>query len=208
MKNENFVVYFILDEKSEAIKIGYTGNLDSRFSGIQTGNPNPLIILHTIECRSDKQAADLEKQLHNRFDHLRLSGEWFKNDIKLLQECFKENFKFQIKQKREPLVYNTLWGEESFFDKKNHPLCFFYGNYVAQILDSYENSLRLSIPFRTMEWDTNGKMELLPYSTEINRVFISTKKHEENLKQKRFEKLKFNESLNTKANTIEQFISL
>ena len=40
-----------------------------------------------------------------------------------------------------------------------------------------------------MEYPTYGKSLLLPYSNEVNRVFISTKKHEENMEYKRFKKI-------------------
>ena len=202
-------VYFALDEESNALKIGKADDVDDRLSTLQTGNPNPLIILYTIKCRSDWHALDLEKKLHERFDALHIRGEWFKYDLKLFQQCFKETFNFEPKQKREPLINSTLWGEEIIFDVKKHPRCYFYKHHVAQILDSYENCQKKTIAFRTMEWDTDGKMELLPHSKEINRVFISTRKHNENMKQIRFEKakqLKLNEKIT--ANTIENFVTL
>ena len=201
-------VYFALDEESNALKIGKADDVDDRLSSLQTGNPNPLIILHTIKCRSDWHALDLEKKLHERFDALHIRGEWFKYDLKLFQQCFNEDFNFEPKKKREPLIRNTVYGEINLFDPKTAPRCNFYRNYIAQILDSYENAESLTIQYRTMEWDTNGERKLLRYSRQINRVYISTKKHEENLKQKRFEKqkqLKLNENLNN--TTIEKFIT-
>ena len=200
-------VYFILDEKSNALKIGYAADVDSRFSSIQTGNPNPLVILHTIKCRSERHAANLEKELHIRFGQYRLRGEWFTFDVELFKEFFREDFNFQPKQKREALVNSTLWGDESIFDPRTHPHCFFYENYVAQIKHSYEKSLRFSVPFRTMEYPTYGKQMLLPYSQETNKVFISTRKHNENLELNRFQRdkqLKLNEVLT--ANTIENLL--
>ena len=68
------------------------------------------------------------------------------------------------------------------------PRCYFYPELVAQIKESYEKSLSLKLPFRTMKWPTNGKQMLLPFSKEIDKVFISAKKHNENLIQKKFEK--------------------
>ena len=56
-----------------------------------------------------------------------------------------------------------------------------------------------------MEWDTNGEQKLLPYSPAINRVFISSKKHQENLLQKRFESKKKIEKSVSKSNTLEIF---
>ena len=44
-------VYFILDEKSKAIKIGKANNIEQRLSDLQTGNPNILNVIYQIECR-------------------------------------------------------------------------------------------------------------------------------------------------------------
>jgi hypothetical protein len=49
-----------------------------------------------------------------------------------------------------------------------------------------------------MIYPTNGKKMLLPYSHELNRVFISHKKHEENCNLKRFLK-------ESEANTLDSF---
>ena len=207
MNTENYVVYFILDEKSNAMKIGYAANVDNRFSTIQTGNPNSLVILNTIKCRSEQHAAHLERELHNRFHQNRLRGEWFTFNLEVFKDLLKEEFNFEPKQKREPLINSTLWGDQKVFDPQTHPRCFFYENYVAQIKHSYEKSFRFSIPFRTMEYPTYGKQMLGQYSKEVNKVFISTKKHLENLELNRFQRdkqLKLNAVLT--ANTVENFI--
>jgi len=182
-------VYFILDNTSGAIKIGKANDIEERISGLQTGNPNELIVLHYIKCESVENAFNLEKYCHDKFHHLHVRGEWFKYDKKLFQNFFTEETIFKIKSKRKPLVRNTLWGEEITFDISTHPRCYFYDWHVAQIYDSYEKASRLTIPFRTMKWDTQDKSLLLPFSDKKNRVFISNKKHEENMKEKRFEKI-------------------
>lgn len=180
-------VYFILDENSKKIKIGKANDVQERISSLQTGNPNPLKIRHIIECKSEQISFLLEKQYHEKFKHLRGIGEWFDYDENLFEEFILNQSNIQVKKKRQPLVISTLFGEETFVDIELHPRCYFYPECSAQIKDSYENSLKLSMPYRTMAWPTDGKQMLLPFSTETNRVFISTKKHNENLKQKRFE---------------------
>jgi len=183
-------VYLILDKKSEAVKIGKANNVDERLSSLQTGNPNELIILHQIKCNSEDLAFILEKDYHNKFSHLNLHGEWFKYDKETFQNFFIEEINFKMKQKRKPLINQTLFGEEMvLFDIDKHPRCYFYPQHVAQIYDSYEKAEKLTVPFRTMEYPTHGKSLLLPYSNKINRVFISTKKHEEIMELKRFKKL-------------------
>ena len=61
-------VYFILDETSNAIKIGKANDIDERISGLQTGNPNELILLHYIKCESVENAFNLEKYCHDKFE--------------------------------------------------------------------------------------------------------------------------------------------
>ena len=183
-------VYFILDETSNAIKIGKANDIHERLSGLQTGNPNELIVLHYIKCKSVEDAFNLERDYHNKFNHIHTRGEWFQYDKELFQNFFIEETNFKTKSKREPLINNTLFGKEIVFDISTHPRCYFYRGYVAQIYDSYENAVALAVPFRTMKYPTYGKSLLLPYSNRKDRVFISTKKHEENMELNRFKKTK------------------
>ena len=184
-------VYFILDNTSGAIKIGKADDVDERLSALQTGNPNDLVVLHYIKCESVENAFNLEKYCHDKFSHAHMRGEWFKYDKKLFQNFFTEETIFKIKSKRESLTVKNLFGQETvIFDIATHPRCHFYDWHVAQIYDSYEKAERLTIPFRTMEYPTYGKSLILPYSNEVNRVFISTKKHEQNMEYKRFKKIK------------------
>ena len=81
-----------------------------------------------------------------------------------------------------------LLGEETIFDESLHPRCFFYPHLVAQIVQSYENSVKIKNPYRTMEYPTEGKKMLFPFSDEVNKVFISTRKHKENLLLQKYEK--------------------
>jgi hypothetical protein len=181
-------VYFILDKISNAVKIGKANDVLDRLSTLQTGNPNKLILLGYIECISEKYSFLIEKQYHQKFKDLHLNGEWFRYDEKIFQNLLLNESNIKTKSKRQPLTINTLWGEEVVRDVVTHPRCYFYSELVAQIKENYEKSLNLKLPFRTMRYPTNGKKMLLPYSTEVNRVFISARKHNENRKQKEFEK--------------------
>ena len=182
-------VYFILDENSNAVKIGKANNIQERFSDLQTGNPNKLEVIYFITCDTIEKSEELEKKLHKKFESLRIgtNGEWFTYNEDIFKEFFKEENQFVPKEKRKPLVINTLFGETiEYFGIKNSPSCYFYPHLTAQIMDNYEKSMRLSVPFRTMKYPTYGKQMLLPYSTEVNRVFISNKKHKENLEFNKF----------------------
>lgn len=183
-------VYFILDEKSAAVKIGKSNNIEERLSDLQTGNSNLLTVEHFIECKSEEHSFELEKKLHKKFEHLHIKGEWFKYDPDLFNYINNESIKFTSKEKRNPLKIGTLFGEEELFGSKNSPSCYFYLSLTAQIMNNFEESVKLKVPFRTMEYPTNRKSLLLPYSNKQDRVFISHKKHEENMQLNRFKKRK------------------
>ena len=199
--NKESCVYFILDEKSEAIKIGKADDIGDRLPSLQTGNPNQLIVLNTIKCESVKHAFNLEQKFHNFFGHLHIRGEWFSYDKDIFKNFFFNQSDFQPKEKRNPLIIQSLFGEETIFDIKKHPRCRFYENHVAQIKESYENATKLTLPYRTMKYPTHGKSMLLPHSLEKDRVFISTRKHQENLEYNKF--LTKNNSI---QNSVEQFV--
>ena len=74
------MIYFIQAGSGE-IKIGYTTQSGkARLKGLQTASPTKLMLL----CETIGTAR-LEKQLHERFAHLRLTGEWFKSAPELLE---------------------------------------------------------------------------------------------------------------------------
>lgn len=67
-------VYIVEEEKSKRVKIGYTsGDVWSRIDQLQTGNPEPLVLVK--EYRDEGR--DFEKRLHRKFQNYRLMGEWF-----------------------------------------------------------------------------------------------------------------------------------
>ena len=74
-------VYFIQEGGCEGhVKIGYTlGSPLERLRSFRTGNPRPLALLVAIPG-----ARSLEVALHARFADLRIAGEWFRADARLL----------------------------------------------------------------------------------------------------------------------------
>ena len=197
-------VYFVTDGTG-SIKIGKANDILSRIPELQTGNPHCLELVRHIECRDESSSQRLEQILHARFEYLRIKthdSEWFLYDKSVFEKYFSELDKNSnslpcfTKRKRSPLVINNLYGEQTeCFGATNSPACYFYINSSAHILDNFENSLKMKIPYRTMPWPTKGKSLLLPYSDEKDRVFISAKKHEENLIQNRFNKMQKGSSL-------------
>ncbi|MGK3989282.1 YozE family protein [Sorangium sp. So ce136] len=73
-------VYFIQAGPSGPIKIGYSGGpVERRLAALQTGHPETLCVLATMD--GDRFT---EAELHRRFHGYRLSGEWFKPEPDLM----------------------------------------------------------------------------------------------------------------------------
>ena len=84
MNNSN--VYLL--NSNNFYKIGRTSNsVNSRLKGIQTSNPNKVILVHSIGSLSHAQSIIVEKQLHDKYNHLNVSGEWFSLNESDLTEC-------------------------------------------------------------------------------------------------------------------------
>jgi hypothetical protein len=80
IKNINKVgcVYFIQEEITKNIKIGYTFNLPNRICELQTANSQKLHVIKVIEC---KKPRDKEQELHKLHKKYHIRGEWYKADI-------------------------------------------------------------------------------------------------------------------------------
>ena len=77
------IVYLIGCDRSQSLKIGYTGrNIKERLRELQKEHHFPLRVLVTRE--GTKKA---EERLLNRFEHLKIRGEWFE-----WNEVIIENF--------------------------------------------------------------------------------------------------------------------
>ncbi len=78
-------VYFILNEDSNAIKIGRTKDLAKRMNALQTSSPAKLRLIKSVQVEGGKEAHELEQSLHRKFSEIRLAGEWFKAEANLLE---------------------------------------------------------------------------------------------------------------------------
>jgi hypothetical protein len=65
-------VYFIQVGDCGAIKIGRSRSPQARMQTLQTANPETLRLRGVIPG-----GVELEQHMHERFAHLRISGEWF-----------------------------------------------------------------------------------------------------------------------------------
>jgi hypothetical protein len=77
-ENREGFVYYIQEEDTERIKIGWAWDVERRLQTLQCGNSSDLLILKTIKT---KKPWDLEFQLHERFSEFKIRGEWFSSDI-------------------------------------------------------------------------------------------------------------------------------
>jgi hypothetical protein len=143
-----------------------------------------------VACNNEKVSLLLESVLHDKYAKYHRRREWFDYDKRLFNYNILNEEAFKLKQTRSPLNFQTLFGLEEKFNVNDAPRCHFYPNLSAHIIDRYENSVNKKVPFRTMAWPTHGKSMLLPYSDKKDRVFISCKKHEQNLEEKKFRNTK------------------
>jgi hypothetical protein len=99
----NNYVYFILDNDTGLIKIGQSRNPQGRLTDLKEGHKN-LVILGTI------RAPLLEKELHARFAHLRVHGEWFKPDNELAMLVNNRHQRPDLDQEAEhcPLIGRNI----------------------------------------------------------------------------------------------------
>ena len=72
------LVYFI--RQSGFVKIGVSADPEKRIRELQTGNPEPLELLHTEGGGYHREA-----ELHQRFADLWVNGEWFKYEGELFE---------------------------------------------------------------------------------------------------------------------------
>ena len=78
-------IYFILNQDSNAIKIGRARDLAKRMKALQTSSPAKLKLVKSVQVEGIKEAQNLEQLLHRQFSEIRLAGEWFKAEPNLLE---------------------------------------------------------------------------------------------------------------------------
>jgi len=125
MKEE--VVYLIGRKNTDFVKIGITGNLDSRFQTIKEKYKDIELLAYYI-CPDRKYSANLEKKLHNLLEHKRTQFEWFilkTDEILLVHDCiinfhkvychkFELRFK-EIEYNNSYKVYIPNWDNKPYF---------------------------------------------------------------------------------------------
>jgi hypothetical protein len=83
------MIYIIRAGDSDRYKVGYTNrSVEKRLAELQTGNPERLMLVMTLEGD-----IDLEERLHTMFAYCRLGGEWFEfsnNELLKIKEITNE----------------------------------------------------------------------------------------------------------------------
>ena len=79
---KQFYVYFVSAAvEGYPIKIGITTDKSGRFSTIRNAMPFDLVVFGYMPV----ETKSAEKEMHNRFRHLRLRGEWFQRTSELME---------------------------------------------------------------------------------------------------------------------------
>jgi len=90
-RSDGKYIYFIREEETNIIKIGYSQNPIGRKSELQTGNSKKLSLEKIVKCKS----RELEKRLHNLFVANWVQGEFYNlstEDVKyIVQVLTQEN---------------------------------------------------------------------------------------------------------------------
>ena len=71
-REEDGVVYFVQKESGGSIKIGFSADLPARMESLQVSSDERLVVLAAL-----RGSMELEHELHEKYAHLRLQGEWF-----------------------------------------------------------------------------------------------------------------------------------
>ena len=91
MTNHEGFIYLIRENNdSNNYKIGSAKQIGTRIKGLQTGNPDELILIKSF---STKNRFKLEHMLHRHYYDKRGLGEWFvfeKNDVDLFDDICKK----------------------------------------------------------------------------------------------------------------------
>lgn len=79
-KKNTTMVYFIQENLTGAVKIGFTDNIKRRLTKMQADNSNRLIVIRTIDPATRVE----ERKLQYYFDYLHITGEWYLFDEQML----------------------------------------------------------------------------------------------------------------------------
>ena len=107
------MIYFILEEENNVIKIGYSKNVVSRLRQLQTSIPYQLRLLGKIEGTTKE-----ERRIHEYLNPYRMKGEWFDYKIKMVQASVahlisSNSVEFSLIQIEEAIVRKKIINKNS-----------------------------------------------------------------------------------------------
>jgi hypothetical protein len=86
LKKAGYVYFIQSGGDGGPIKIGHSVDVADRLKTLQTSSPFELVLLGTMKFEHPWQAAAFEHRLHHEvFWDLRLRGEWFRCDARILR---------------------------------------------------------------------------------------------------------------------------
>lgn len=77
IRSKSSQTYFIQADNGGPIKIGRASNIRKRLASLQCSHSRMLVLLASME-------GDHEAEMHEKFAHLRIKGEWFRAEGELL----------------------------------------------------------------------------------------------------------------------------
>jgi hypothetical protein len=107
----NPMIYFVLNTKTNSVKIGTTENLNKRLPQLQTSSDDLLVVILTLQGD-----CELEKRLHLRFSEFRLKGEWFSFSEEVKRFVNETHCK-SISTKGDVVIEPSLTEEEALLRK-------------------------------------------------------------------------------------------
>ena len=76
-------IYFVQSGNTGPIKIGSAWDLYERLSSLQTGNPAEIYYLTSVDVPR-AEVLHWERAVHREFSQMRIRGEWFRPERRLL----------------------------------------------------------------------------------------------------------------------------
>ena len=178
-------------------KIGFTDDIKERLRKLQT--PHASILKYMNRVYVPAELMQLEEDLaHDYFSDYRLEGEHFDISLEQLNGYFETR---QNEYKQIEGLDGEIIIKKRFLSKiRIGPPCYFYDGHQAQDKGNSKSSIKKpidSVKYRTMTWSGVSQGHPSYAGKDKNgtsKVYISHKKHLENIEQMHYEKSKKNQS--------------
>lgn len=106
--NEPSVYIIGYEDKRDKYKVGYSQNVKSRLSALQTGSPDKLILRKAVEFESETLARKIEDNTKKALVEFKLNGEWFANTFQFVENTLEQIRVLTFETCRELEVYREF----------------------------------------------------------------------------------------------------